>query len=93
MSLCHNVTPIYEDNNKQFQASSPDEIALVEISERMGIKLMSRSTDSMIIQTPGGEEKYEIVYEFPFTSERKRMGIILKTHLIDGYFFYLKGAD
>lgn len=49
MSLCHNVTPIYEDNNKQFQASSPDEIALVEISERMGIKLMSRSTDSMII--------------------------------------------
>lgn len=47
----------------------------------------------MTIHTPNGEECFKIVYEFPFTSERKRMGIILQSSRIDGYFFYLKGAD
>lgn len=34
LSLCHNVTPVYDDvdNSKSFQASSPDEIALVNFS-------------------------------------------------------------
>jgi len=59
----------------------------------LGVKLISRSTEEMIIRTPNGEETFKIVYEFPFSSERKRMGIILKSKLIEGYFFYLKGAD
>ncbi len=30
---------------------------------------------------------------FPFTSESKRMGIVLKNQSTDEYFFFLKGAD
>ena len=42
LCLCHNVTPIYDgDNPKTFQASSPDEIALVKIAEEIGIDLIS----------------------------------------------------
>lgn len=37
LCLCHNVTPVYPDENdptkKEFQASSPDEIALVKFAE------------------------------------------------------------
>jgi phospholipid-translocating ATPase len=36
LALCHNVTPVYPDENdkekKEFQASSPDEIALVSFA-------------------------------------------------------------
>lgn len=34
LGLCHNVTPTIDDDGlRTFQASSPDEIALVQISE------------------------------------------------------------
>lgn len=45
LCVCHNVTPIVEEEKRSFQASSPDEIALVEISELMGVKLVSRNAD------------------------------------------------
>lgn len=36
LALCHNVTPIYDDpddkSNVEFQASSPDEVALVKFA-------------------------------------------------------------
>lgn len=37
--------------------------------------------------------EYEIKYSFPFKSETKRMGIILKNTRTNEYIFYLKGAD
>ena len=43
LALCHNVTPITEDDGtKSYQASSPDEIALVTIAESLGLKLIER---------------------------------------------------
>jgi phospholipid-translocating ATPase len=39
LSVCHNVTPTIEDGVKTFQASSPDEIALVKIAESLGLIL------------------------------------------------------
>lgn len=93
LCLCHNVTPVFEDAVRSFQASSPDEIALVNISERLGFTLVSRTSKEMVISNPASNERYEIVYEFPFTSQRKRMGIVLKPEHQSGYYFYLKGAD
>lgn len=59
----------------------------------MGIYLQSRTTDKITIKTPIGLETYNIEIDFPFTSERKRMGIIVSAEGVSGYFFYLKGAD
>ncbi|CAD8044260.1 unnamed protein product [Paramecium primaurelia] len=39
IELCHNVTPIEENGERQYQASSPDEVALVKIAESLGITL------------------------------------------------------
>ncbi|CAD8114795.1 unnamed protein product [Paramecium sonneborni] len=94
LSLCHNVTPVEEDGQRTFQASSPDEIALVNFAEDVGFKLVNRQLQEInIINAGGTPESYKILYEFPFTSERKRMGIILQIQGQKGAIFYLKGAD
>ena len=83
-----------EDGVRTFQASSPDEIALVNIAESVGMKLLYRDTQKVNIMNASGiEETYDILYEFPFTSDRKRMGIILRTPDQRGVIVYLKGAD
>jgi len=43
IALCHNVTPIVDSSGvKSYQASSPDEVALVNLAETLGIDLMRR---------------------------------------------------
>jgi phospholipid-translocating ATPase len=49
LGLCNNVTPYMEDGKKLWQASSPDEIALVETAQLMGIDLLSRTFNEMCI--------------------------------------------
>jgi len=94
ISLCHNVTPVIDEGKRIFQASSPDEIALVGTIESLGMKLVTRDQDSISIEDAGGSmENYNILAIFPFSSESKRMGIILKNRSTDQIVFYLKGAD
>ncbi len=79
--MCHNVTPVIDSTTgeKEFQASSPDEIALVKTAEQMGVLLKERNESEIILQNAlGQEERYEILASFPFTSQSKRQGIVLK---------------
>jgi phospholipid-translocating ATPase len=94
LSLCHNVTPVIENGEKQYQASSPDEVALVKIADQLNMKLSERSQMRIqILNADNREEDYEILANFPFSSETKRMGILVK-HLESGrLIFYLKGAE
>ena len=94
IALCHNVTPVIDEGERVFQASSPDEIALVETVELLGMKLVTRDQDSITIEDAGGcLDHYDILANFPFSSESKRMGIILKNRTTEKIVFYLKGAD
>jgi len=99
LGLCHNVTPVYERegdmSSRDFQASSPDEVALVKFADQMGIQLIERDQKTIVIKPPGTSEKesYEILDNFPFSSDTKRMGIILRHVETDTYMFYLKGAE
>ena len=97
LALCHNVTPVHPDEEggqMEYQASSPDEVALVKFTERVGLKLWDRTLTSITLQNPlGEEEKYEILEVFPFSSERKRMGIIIKNSTNGEIRFFMKGAD
>ncbi|KAL4235196.1 ATP synthase subunit 9 [Mactra antiquata] len=77
-----------------YQASSPDEVALVTWTESVGLTLVKRDLNSMQLQAPNGSIlSYTILQIFPFTSETKRMGIILKDDQSGEIIFYLKGAD
>lgn len=98
LSLCHNVTPVYPDADdpdvKEFQASSPDEIALVKFAEELEMKLVDREELYIKLVNPTGEvEEYDILQNFPFSSESKRMGIIVKHRQSGKIIFYVKGAD
>ena len=98
LGLCHNVTPVFPDaldpTKKELQASSPDEVALVRFADTLGLKLLEREELHMKIENAAGDiEEYESLANFPFSSESKRMGIILR-HLASGkIIFYLKGAE
>ena len=94
MVICHNVTPYYDNDKKDFHASSPDEIALVKIAEKLGMELLMRDHFHIKIKNAKGfEENYKILANFPFTSENKKMGIIVKHEESEKIIFYLKGAD
>ena len=99
LALCHNVTPTYPDPDdstvREFQASSPDEIALVKFADHfLGFKLLERDQQKIIIQNVSDtKEEYEILANFPFSSETKRMGILLKHQESGKIMFYLKGAE
>jgi len=94
VSVCHNVTPLIENGQRIFHASSPDEIALVKFAQDCKMKLLERSNDSMKIETPTGKiETYSILANFPFSSETKRMGILVRHDASKRIVFFLKGAD
>lgn len=77
-----------------YQASSPDEVALVQWTERIGLALVHRDLNSMKLRTPMGLiQNYEILQTFPFSSESKRMGIIVRDLTTREILFILKGAD
>uniref|UniRef100_A0A7E4UWR8 Phospholipid-transporting ATPase n=1 Tax=Panagrellus redivivus TaxID=6233 RepID=A0A7E4UWR8_PANRE len=93
ITLCHNVTPTVEQGNRSYQAASPDEVALVEWAESVGVTLIDRNTTTMTIQFGSQNRRYRILDLFPFTAERKRMGIIVQNIATDEISFICKGAD
>ena len=97
MCLCNNVTPIVDDNdenNMTYQASSPDEVALVKFAVTLNMKLKAR-TDKLItiVDAEGNSEEFDVLANFPFSSDTKRMGIILKNRKHGHIIYYLKGAE
>jgi phospholipid-translocating ATPase len=107
LAICHNVTPTTDEVDKQtvtsYQASSPDEIAIVRWTENVGLRLVHRDRIGMTLESLNTGKvavRVRILNTFPFTSESKRMGIIV--HFFssisdrssdDEIWFYQKGAD
>ena len=90
MVLCNNVTPT--DNG--YQASSPDEIALVKFAETLKMVLTHRTDKTIKLKDAAdNDEEFDILANFPFSSDTKRMGIILKNKKYGHIIFYLKGAE
>lgn len=111
LALCHNVTPTTEEEDgvktMTYQASSPDEIAIVRWTENVGLRLSHRDRKMIALHsTDTGRDvvRARVLDLFPFTSEGKRMGIIVE-FLEDSasagsgagasgeIWFFQKGAD
>lgn len=70
------------------------QIALVKWTEDVGLAVIKRDLTSLQLRTSAGDIlNYTILQMFPFTSETKRMGIIVKDVASGDITFYLKGAD
>ncbi|KAH6565483.1 hypothetical protein BASA62_007225 [Batrachochytrium salamandrivorans] len=95
LSVCHTVIPESEENNPgkiTYQASSPDEAALVEGASSLGYLFHTRRPKSVTIAAVGVNQEYQILNVNEFNSTRKRMSIIVRDP--SGKIkLYIKGAD
>lgn len=57
----------------------------------MNYQFIESTQNSITVQILGNIEKYEVLALFPFTSDRKRMSIVIRDHGI--IKIYTKGAD
>lgn len=97
MTVCHTVVLDKDKTTGKtvMQASSPDELALVQGSEYCGFKFIEKTSEYIKIEIGylKRTEKYFVLAEFPFDSTRKRMSLIVKEELSGKLLLMTKGAD
>ncbi|EJD75125.1 phospholipid-translocating P-type ATPase [Loa loa] len=93
MAICHTVVPEKDKSGElQYQASSPDEGALVRAAAALGFVFHTRKPQSILVSEVGEIKSYTVLNVLEFTSDRKRMGVIVQCP--DGVLkLYVKGAD
>ena len=100
MALCHTCIPEEDETGSTtFQASSPDELALVLAAQELGYLVHDRQSNTLTIRTqPNGpdeattDEVYEIMDVIEFSSARKRMSVIVRMP-DQRICLFCKGAD
>uniref|UniRef100_A0A4W5Q5A9 Phospholipid-transporting ATPase n=1 Tax=Hucho hucho TaxID=62062 RepID=A0A4W5Q5A9_9TELE len=90
MAVCHTVVPEREEDQLIYQASSPDEGALVKGAKGLGFVFTARTPGSVIMEAVSHSQTLNSL--FFFYSNRKRMSVVVRTP--DGKLrLYCKGAD
>ncbi|VDO57199.1 unnamed protein product [Onchocerca flexuosa] len=75
-----------------YHSTSPDEKALVKAAKNLNFIFHTRTPQCVYIEAMGKEEKYVILHVLEFTSNRKRMGVIVRCPN-KKLKLYIKGAD
>lgn len=98
IALCHTCLPEKTDEGDiNFQAASPDELALVEAARDLGFLVIDRPAQAIKLETRDTDgflhtESYQVLDVIEFSSKRKRMSIIIR--MPDGRIcVFCKGAD
>ena len=98
LSIGNECVPIEGKNGSiNYSGLSPDDIELVSAAAKQGFALQKSPNDFKIISLGSSSghriiEKYKVLNMISFTSDRKRMSIIVKTEN-DEIKLYIKGAD
>ncbi|XP_053756746.1 phospholipid-transporting ATPase IB-like isoform X3 [Panthera pardus] len=92
LCVCHTVVPERDGGNITYQASSPDEAALVKGMKKLGFVFTTRTPSSVTINAMGENFTFEILNILEFSSNRKRMSVIVRTPT-GKLRLYCKGAD
>ena len=96
LSLCHSVFPeVNKEGKIVYQGASPDEISLVKGAQQMGFEYVSKQFNEITIKDhlTNTEKKYDIKFEMPFDSDRKRMSVVIYNRCTKEYEIFSKGAD
>ncbi|XP_033119823.1 probable phospholipid-transporting ATPase IF [Anneissia japonica] len=90
MGLCHTVH-VHKDSERNgidstdsnvpldYQASSPDEKALVEAAARFGVKFLGGTSEYLEVEIDSKVKRYELLHVLEFDPTRKCMSSIVKT--------------
>ena len=98
LGICHTVIPEEKENKDGekyiiYNASSPDELALVNGARHMGFAFIERDEENnMVIEDWEGVSKYKLLNVIEFDSARKRMSVIVRTPQ-NKILVVCKGAD
>lgn len=104
LATCHTVIPeiisgessdttqVVKPSDIVYQASSPDEAALLKGAQSMQYFFHTRKPQSVIVNINGENKEYMIMNVNEFNSTRKRMSAVVK-HPDGRIVLYIKGAD
>lgn len=93
LAVCHTVVVERREGKVLYNASSPDELALVNGAKYLGYNFKARDEDDNIVVEVGDkDQKYKLLNVIEFNSTRKRMTVIVRSQ--DGKIRVMcKGAD
>ena len=97
LCLCNTVIIDTKEKEKSgkinYQGSSPDEIALLYFARSQNYILKNRDIDKTVtLEIKNEDQKYVLLNTLEYSSERKRMSVIIKNP--EGkIFLFVKGAD
>lgn len=95
VALCHDVITMVNNKTgeKAYQGTSPDEITLLDAAKEVGYAFLDRDSESLQISIFGRKKTYRLLQKFEFTSERKKMTVVVKDEATGLIILYSKGAD
>jgi phospholipid-transporting ATPase len=97
MAVCNSVFPVKDrkDGKITYQATSPDELALVEASKKGGYEVIDRVTGRLdVLERAAGKlVGWEILVEIPFSSARGKMSVVVRDPKTRQVLVLSKGAD
>eukprot|EP01116_Phalansterium_solitarium_P015177 TRINITY_DN3338_c0_g1_i1.p1 TRINITY_DN3338_c0_g1~~TRINITY_DN3338_c0_g1_i1.p1 ORF type:complete len:1375 (+),score=593.47 TRINITY_DN3338_c0_g1_i1:69-4193(+) len=92
LALCHAAVIEVDATGSKYQASSPDEIALCHAAKVNQFEFSGRKAGTISVSEFGVERVYQVLNTMEFTSDRRRMSVIIRTP--EGQIrMYSKGAD
>ncbi|OQS03993.1 P-type ATPase (P-ATPase) Superfamily [Thraustotheca clavata] len=94
LMICNTAIPqAQDDGGILYQSSSPDEQALCAAARDLEFSLERRSGSMCYTSIRGESVTFEILHVLEFTSDRKRMSVIVKSSDDSSIRLYCKGAD
>jgi len=93
MAVCHTIITEEKNGEVLYNASSPDELALVNFAKFVGAEFAGiDENNNMEVNLKGQKLRFQLLHVLEFNSTRKRMSVIVKSQ--DGkIILYTKGAD
>ncbi len=92
---CHSVMIDRSSCNETsicYQASSPDELGIIQAMKKLGLVLCDRSASSIEIDWNGCKVAFRVLAVIEFTSERRMMSVLVQRPE-GGAVLFCKGAD
>lgn len=79
LALCHTIIIEKKNGKTNYNASSPDELALVNAARFFGVKFEDRDEENkMYINFKGEKQVYQLLNLIEFNSTRKRMTVVVR---------------
>ncbi len=93
LAICHTIIIENKNGKLNYNASSPDELALVNAARFFGVKYVDRDEENNIfVDFKGERQKWKLLNLIEFNSTRKRMTVVVRDP--EGQVrVFCKGAD